>query len=105
MARLFYDAVAERRAGAPAVASPPVTAPEAGSVRLDWAAVAGADGYHVWRRADPAELFQRLTATAIPDLTFLDTSTTAGVEYSYVITAVAAGVEGRFSTEVLQTAP
>jgi fibronectin type 3 domain-containing protein len=61
-----------------------------GSVRLAWEAVADADvaGYHVYRSLTPGRGYEKLTPAPQPATTYVDTRTTAGQTYYYIVTAV-----------------
>jgi len=80
--------------------------PSEGKIQLKWNAVDAPDlaGYLVLRGAGAAEL-QPLTASAVADTSFDDTTTTAGVKYVYVVIAVdKAGNRSARSNQVEETA-
>ena len=72
-----------------------------GSILVEWSAVAGADEYRVYRNTGIEPFVQVHDTTG---LSFLDTNTTAGVTYQYIVTAVDEGVESGGCTEVVATA-
>ena len=71
-----------------------------GQVDLDWADVAGAAGYHVYRSPLTGGGFVRLTGAPISSSEFVDPAVVNGRTYFYVVTALdATGNESGWSNE------
>lgn len=66
------------------------TAQEDGSILVDWDAVENATAYRIYRASGEEDLQFHATTT---DTEFLDTNTTVGTTYRYMVTAVVDGQE------------
>ncbi|MEZ5098336.1 MAG: DUF6605 domain-containing protein [Thermoleophilia bacterium] len=77
------------------------------SIRIDWAAVAGASGYNVYRLSVPRQggvpLGVLASGSAVTGTTFTDTSLSSGTPYYYVVTTIAAGTQSLASNEAAAT--
>jgi hypothetical protein len=74
----------------PPVPADVVALAESGKVRIVWRASAAPDlaGYLIYRRAGARGDFQKLTAQPVTEVQYLDGSVSAGISYTYRVTAV-----------------
>ena len=91
----------------PAPATVTATATGSSTVSLSWAAVDGADGYHVFRTTSPRvngqPLGARANAALLTGTTFTDTGLNASTTYYYVVETVTGAVLSAPSPEASAT--
>jgi len=106
LSRLFESASAGGPAPELARVDDVTAKTEPGGIRLQWRAVEGAAGYHVYRTARGENRPSNLTAAfPVAETAFLDADVEVGAAYSYVVRAVGHGlVEGPPSVAVSCTA-
>jgi len=78
-----------------------------GATQLQWmpSGKTGLAGYFVWRSLSNGRGYVRITPTPVRAIRFVDTQSTAGVTYYYVVTALGAnGCESGFSRQVVSIA-
>jgi hypothetical protein len=73
-----------------------------GDVALSWSAIAGADGYNVYRRMASGTYSTPINTSPVIGTSFTDTTLVAGT-YAYVVRAVTAGAESVSSNELTVT--
>lgn len=69
------------------------------TIDLDWTAVSGSDSYNLYRTVSGGSI--ELIASDLVETIFSDQTISIGVQYQYVVTAVANGVEGGQSQPVV----
>jgi hypothetical protein len=72
------------------------------SIIVSWDTVTSATGYYVYR-ATSAETYDKITASAVTDLSYTDTGRTASVKYYYTVAGTNSIGEGAQSTYVFAT--
>lgn len=73
------------------------------SVRLEWSAVAGATGYHVYRASTAYGAYTRIDTTATNVPVFTDNGLTTANDYYYKVSAVTGGTESALSLHASAT--
>ena len=73
-----------------------------GSVDVSWTAVGGADSYDLYKQPEGGSWSAAMSKT---EITYNDTSVTAGTKYFYIVRAITAGAEGPWSNTVSVTLP
>jgi fibronectin type 3 domain-containing protein len=81
-------------------------AASAHSAKLSWKpSTSAVKGYNIYR-TKPGGSYTRINSAVHPDPSYVDTDVEAGATYYYVTTAVtAAGVESKFSNQVVAVIP
>lgn len=75
------------------------------SVTVNWSDGSSVSGFNVYRGSATAGPYAKLTSSAVPGMTYTDSSVASGATYYYVVTAVSNGVESSYSTPAQAIVP